>query len=166
MLLPYRRISYELYMFKIDLIVVGKVKKGPWFDLQKDYITRLKWPVQLIEVESKYSDPKTQQEHEQRLILSKLDESSFVIVLDERGDGLRSLDFSQTLGKLRDTGIDKISLLIGGAEGFTDDIRNKANMLLSFGQQTWPHVMVRVMLLEQIYRAQQIIAGHPYHREG
>lgn len=153
-------------MFKIDMIVVGKVKKGPWHDLQQDYITRLKWPVQLIEVESKYSDSKTQQEHEQRLILSKLDESSFVIVLDERGDGLRSLDFAQTLGKLRDTGIDKISLLIGGAEGFTDDVRSKANMLLSFGQQTWPHVMVRVMLLEQIYRAQQIIAGHPYHREG
>lgn len=61
-------------MFKIDLIVVGKVKKGPWNDLQQDYIKRLKWPLTITEVESKYSDPKTQQEHEQRLILSKLDE--------------------------------------------------------------------------------------------
>lgn len=153
-------------MFKIDLIVVGKVKKGPWYDLQEDYIKRLKWPVSLTEVESKYSDSKTQQEHEQRLILSKLDEDSFVVVLDERGDGLRSLDFSQTLDKIRGTGADKISFLIGGAEGFTEEVRSKANMLLSFGQQTWPHVMVRVMLLEQIYRAQQIQAGHPYHREG
>jgi len=160
------RIGYEEYMFKIDLIAVGKVKKGPWNDLIDDYSKRLKWNVSVIEVESKYSDSKTQQEHEQRLILSKLDDSSFVIVLDERGDGLRSLDFSQTMGKLRDTGIDKITFLIGGAEGFTDEIRDKANMLLSFGQQTWPHVMVRVMLLEQIYRAQQILAGHPYHREG
>ncbi|MDD3020808.1 MAG: 23S rRNA (pseudouridine(1915)-N(3))-methyltransferase RlmH [Alphaproteobacteria bacterium] len=153
-------------MFKIDLIVVGKVKKSPWSDLIEDYTKRLKWPVNIIEVESKYSDSKTQQEHEQRLALSKLDEDSFVIVLDERGDGLRSLDFSQTLEKIRDTGVGKISFLIGGAEGFTDDVRDKANMLMSFGQQTWPHVMVRVMLLEQIYRAQQIIAGHPYHREG
>ncbi|HNQ92377.1 MAG TPA: 23S rRNA (pseudouridine(1915)-N(3))-methyltransferase RlmH [Alphaproteobacteria bacterium] len=153
-------------MFKIDLIVVGKVKKGPWYDLQEDYIKRLRWNVTLIEVESKYTDSKTQQEHEQRLVLSKLDEDSFIIVLDERGDGLKSLDFSRTLERLASASITKLTFLIGGAEGFTDEIRGKANMLLSFGQQTWPHVMVRVMLLEQIYRAQQILAGHPYHREG
>lgn len=153
-------------MFKIDIIVVGKVKKGSWHDLIADYITRTKWTVNLIEVESKYTEAKAQQAHEQRLILEKLDEDSFIIVLDERGDGLRSLDFSHTIQKIQGTGVDKITFLIGGAEGFTDDVRNKANMMLSFGQQTWPHVMVRVMLLEQIYRAQQIIAGHPYHREG
>lgn len=153
-------------MFKIDVIVVGKVKKGSWCDLIDDYVTRTKWALNLIEVESKFTDPKAQQAHEQRLILEKLDEDSFIIVMDERGDGLRSLDFAQTIQKIQSTGADKITFLIGGAEGFTDDIRNKANMMLSFGQQTWPHVMVRVMLLEQIYRAQQIIAGHPYHREG
>lgn len=153
-------------MFKIDVIVVGKVKKGSWYDLIADYITRTKWDINLIEVESKYTEAKAQQAHEQRLILEKLDEDSFIIVMDERGDGLRSLDFSHTIQKIQGTGVDKITFLIGGAEGFTDDVRNKANMMLSFGQQTWPHVMVRVMLLEQIYRAQQIIAGHPYHREG
>jgi 23S rRNA (pseudouridine1915-N3)-methyltransferase len=153
-------------MFKIDLIVVGKVKKGAWRDLIDDYKTRIKWPVNLIEIESKYTDGKAQQEQENRFILDKLDEKSFVIVLDERGDGLRSLDFAQTLQKIRDTGESKLTFLIGGAEGFTDEVRNKANILISFGQQTWPHVMVRVMLLEQIYRAQQILAGHPYHREG
>jgi 23S rRNA (pseudouridine1915-N3)-methyltransferase len=153
-------------MLKIDIIVVGKVKKGPWHELIDDYIARTKWPVHLIEVESKFTDSKAQQSHEQRLILEKLDENSFVIVMDERGDGLRSLDFAQTLQKIQSTGSDKITFLIGGAEGFTDEIRQKANMMMSFGQQTWPHVMVRVMLLEQIYRAQQIIVGHPYHREG
>ena len=153
-------------MFKIDIIVVGKVKKGPWYDLIDDYVTRTKWDVHVIEVESKFTDSKAQQSHEQRLILEKLDEDSFIIVMDERGDGLRSLDFAQTIQKIQTTGADKITFLIGGAEGFTDDVRNKANMMLSFGQQTWPHVMVRVMLLEQVYRAQQIIAGHPYHREG
>lgn len=153
-------------MFKIDVIVVGKVKKGSWYDLIADYVTRTKWDLNVIEVESKFTDAKAQQSHEQRLILEKLDEDSFIIVMDERGDGLRSLDFAQTIQKIQSTGSDKITFLIGGAEGFTDEIRNKANMMLSFGQQTWPHVMVRVMLLEQIYRAQQIIAGHPYHREG
>lgn len=153
-------------MFKIDVIVVGKVKKGSWYDLIEDYVTRTKWALNVIEVESKFTDAKAQQAHEQRLILEKLDEDSFIIVMDERGDGLRSLDFAQTIQKIQSTGVDKITFLIGGAEGFTDEIRNKANMMLSFGQQTWPHVMVRVMLLEQIYRAQQIIAGHPYHREG
>lgn len=153
-------------MLKIDVIVVGKVKKGSWYDLIEDYIKRTKWALNVIEVESKYTESKAQQAHEQRLILEKLDEDSFIIVMDERGDGLRSLDFAQTIQKIQSTGADKITFLIGGAEGFTDDIRNKANMMLSFGQQTWPHVMVRVMLLEQIYRAQQIIAGHPYHREG
>lgn len=153
-------------MFKIDVIVVGKVKKGSWYDLIDDYVTRTKWDVNVIEVESKFTDTKAQQAHEQRLILEKLDEDSFIIVMDERGDGLRSLDFAHTIQKIQSTGVDKITFLIGGAEGFTDEIRNKANMMISFGQQTWPHVMVRVMLLEQIYRAQQIIAGHPYHREG
>lgn len=153
-------------MFKIDVIVVGKVKKGSWYDLIDDYVTRTKWALNVIEVESKFTDAKAQQAHEHRLILEKLDEDSFIIVMDERGDGLRSLDFAQTIQKIQSTGVDKITFLIGGAEGFTDEIRNKANMMLSFGQQTWPHVMVRVMLLEQIYRAQQIIAGHPYHREG
>lgn len=153
-------------MFKINLIVAGKVKKGPWYDLQQEYISRIKWPLALTEVESKYTDGKTQQAHEQRLILEKCPASSFKIVLDERGDGLRSLDFAETLRKIRDNGNDNFTFMIGGAEGFTDDIRSEADLLLSFGQQTWPHVMVRVMLLEQIYRAQQIIAGHPYHREG
>lgn len=153
-------------MVKIDLIAVGKVKKGPWFDLQEDYLKRLKWSLRLFEIESKYTDPKAQQDHEQRLILEKLDEDSFVIVLDERGDGLRSLDFAQTLEKIQSSGVGKFSFLIGGAEGFTEEVRNRANLLLSFGQQTWPHIMVRVMLLEQIYRAQQIAAGHPYHRQG
>ena len=153
-------------MFRIDLIVVGKLKKGPWHELQEDYATRLKWLLTIHEVESKITDPKKQQEEENKLILSRLDSKSFVIALDERGDGLRSLDFSQTLEKLRNNGEDRLTFLIGGAMGFTDDIRDRANVLLSFGQQTWPHMMVRVMLLEQVYRAQQISAGHPYHREG
>lgn len=153
-------------MFKIDVIAVGKNKKGPWFDLQQDYSSRLRWPTQIFEVESKHTDAKSAQEHEQKLITEKLDENSYKIVLDERGKELRSIDFAAMLQKIRDNGHEKISFLIGGADGFIPATRDKADFLLSFGAPTWPHIMVRVMLLEQIYRAQQIIAGHPYHREG
>lgn len=153
-------------MFKVDLIVVGRLRKGPWHELQEEYRTRLRWDLMIHEIESRHPDEKEQQKEEQKFILSKLDEDSFVIVLDERGDGLRSLDFSHTIQKLQNTGVSRLTFLIGGAMGFTDEVRAKANLLLSFGQQTWPHMMVRVMLLEQIYRAQQIMAGHPYHREG
>lgn len=153
-------------MFRIDVICIGKLKKGPWYDLQEEYSARSKWPLTIHEVESKITDPKKQQEEENKLILLRLDTKSFVIALDERGDGLRSLDFSQTLEKLRNNGEDRLTFLIGGAMGFSDEIRNRANVLLSFGQQTWPHMMVRVMLLEQIYRAQTIMSGHPYHKEG
>ncbi len=154
-------------MFRIEIIAVGKLKKGPWHDLQEEYSSRLKWSLTIHEVESKITnDPKKQQDEENKLILSRLDTKSFIIALDERGDGLRSLDFSQTLEKFRNNGEDRLTFLIGGAMGFNDEIRNRANILMSFGQQTWPHMMVRVMLLEQIYRAQQIMAGHPYHKEG
>lgn len=153
-------------MLKIDIIAVGRLRKGPWFDLIEDYKQRLRWPVTVREIESKYTEAKQQQAQEQELILEKLDHDSFVIILDERGDGLRSLDFAHTVRRVQDMGNGKITFLIGGAEGFTDDMRGRANLLISFGQQTWPHLMVRVMLMEQIYRAQQIIAGHPYHREG
>lgn len=153
-------------MFRIDLIVVGKIRNGPWGELQEEYSKRLRWPLTVHEVESKIPDPFRQQEDEQKLILSRLDTKSFVIALDERGDGLRSLDFAQTLQKLGNNGETRLTFLIGGANGFTDEIRDRADILLSFGQQTWPHIMVRIMLLEQIYRAQQILAGHPYHREG
>ncbi len=153
-------------MFKIDIIAAGKNKKGPWFDLQQEYTSRLRWPTHIVEIESKHTDARAAQDHEQRLFAEKLDDTSYKIVLDERGKEIRSIDFATTLEKIRDKGYEKITFLIGGADGFTDATRQKADLLLSLGIPTWPHIMVRVMLLEQIYRAQQILAGHPYHREG
>ncbi len=153
-------------MFRIDILAVGKIKKGPWAELLDDYQKRMRWAVSIHEIESRVTDPKAQQQDEMKQMLARLDPQSFVIAMDERGDGLRSLDFAHTLQKLGNSGISKISVLIGGAEGFTDDVRAQANLLLSFGQQTWPHLMVRIMVLEQIYRAQQILGNHPYHREG
>ncbi len=152
-------------MVRMDVIAVGRLKKGPLFELCQDYRQRLRSTFTFYEVESKYTDGPNIQADEQRKITEHIDDDAFVIVLDERGNGLRSLDFAKTLEKLQNNGTSHIQFIIGGADGLTDAVKDRANLLLSFGQQTWPHMLVRVMLLEQIYRAQQILAGHPYHRE-
>ncbi len=152
-------------MKKIDLIAVGRLKKGPLYDLAEEYQKRIQWPLTIHEIESKYKDSDNTQDDESRKILALLKDDAFIVVLDERGGGLRSLDFAQTLDNLKNSGERYIQFILGGADGVTDEIRDRANLLLSFGQQTWPHLLARVMLLEQIYRAQQILKGHPYHRE-
>ena len=151
-------------MLKIDVIVVGRLRTGPFFELYQDYAKRIKLSLSLFEIEFKQKSPKLAEEEAKR-ILEHVDDRGFVIVLDEKGNGLRSLDFAKTIGNLQDTGENHIQFIIGGADGLTDEIKGRANLLLSFGQQTWPHMLARVLLLEQIYRAQQILIGHPYHRE-
>jgi 23S rRNA (pseudouridine1915-N3)-methyltransferase len=152
-------------MMKIDVIAVGRLKKGPYYDLCQEYQKRTRWSVTLYEIESKYTEAAHIQGDEARKIKEHIKDEAFVIVMDERGDGLRSLDFAKTIEKLQNNGENYIQFIIGGADGLTDEVRDRANLLLSFGQQTWPHMLARVMLFEQIYRAQQILAGHPYHRE-
>ena len=85
--------------------------------------------------------------------------------MDEKGKNLTSRDFADTFEKWQLNGQSKINIVIGGADGFSKDFKKKADMLLSFGQMTWPHMLARAMLYEQIYRAQQILANHPYHRD-
>lgn len=151
---------------KIDLIVAGKLKAShPLYDLCEEYKTRLKWTLNIIEIDSRYRDSADVNADENRKIMEKVQSQAFTIVMDERGNGLRSLDFAKTLENLQDTGETHLQFIIGGADGLSDDVKDSANMLLSFGQQTWPHMLVRAMVLEQIYRAQQILSGHPYHRE-
>ncbi len=152
-------------MLKIDIISIARLKKGAYYELVEDYKKRIKWNLTIFELESKQSDPKKSQIEEEQKILKHLDDRAVIIALDERGDGLKSLDFAHTLEKFKNNGDSHIQFILGGADGLTDNVRDKANVLLSFGQQTWPHLLARVMLLEQIYRAQQILAGHPYHRE-
>lgn len=152
-------------MLKIDIIAVGRLRKGPCFELCQDYMTRVKWSLSVFEVESKKVDPGAVQREEASKIQEHIRDDGFVIVLDKKGNGLRSLDFAETLRNLQDSGESHIQFIIGGADGLTDEVKDRANLLLSFGQPTWPHMLARVMVLEQIYRAQQILIGHPYHRE-
>ncbi len=152
-------------MLKIDIISISRIKKGSYFDIIEDYKKRIKWDLTIYELESRHTDPAKSQKDEEEKILKRLNNQAVIIMLDERGDGLKSLDFAKTLDNFKHNGETHIQFVLGGADGLTQNTRDKADILLSFGQQTWTHILARVMLLEQIYRAQQIIAGHPYHRE-
>ncbi len=145
-------------MAPIDLIVVGKLKNDPLSDIFDDYKKRLTWKFTLIELEGK------NQVDELSKISEKLKPSSALIIMDERGKSLPSREFAAKMEHWQ-TVFNHIQFVIGGADGLSDDIRKQATMLLSLGSQTWPHMLARVMLMEQIYRAQQITAGHPYHRD-
>ena len=149
----------------INVIAAGKLKKGPLHDLKEEYLKRIRWPVKIHEIESKQNNPQIMNEEENRKLSDARTAGSYLIIMDEKGKSLKSKDFSKTIDKLENEGQTTFDIIIGGADGISEDLKNQADLLLSFGKQTWPHMMARVMLLEQIYRAQQIRAGHPYHRE-
>lgn len=145
-------------MLSIDLIAVGKLKNDPLADVFEDYKKRLLWKFSLIEL-----DGKTQAEQLSK-IEAELKPKAALAVLDECGKSLSSRDFAAKIDAWQ-VSHGRVQFVIGGADGLSDAVRKKATMLMSFGAQTWPHMMARVMLMEQIYRAQQILAGHPYHRD-
>ena len=147
---------------KIRIIAVGRQKASPTKDLCDEYLKRMNWNVTLKEIDAPKGSTSAQ---EAPLILKELAKPGLVIALDERGETLTSPEFAKKMESWQNqaTG-NEITFLIGGADGFDNEVRKKAKFLMSFGKQTWPHMLVRVMLLEQIYRAQQISAGHPYHR--
>lgn len=146
--------------FHVEIIAVGKLKaSSPFYDLFENYSRRLQGGINLIELEGH------SQAEEIQKIITKINSGSALIALDEIGKSLSSISFAKKLEKFQQDKPGKIQFIIGGADGLNDDIRQKADLIMEFGAQTWPHMMVRVMLVEQIYRAQQILANHPYHRE-
>ena len=146
---------------QIDLIAVGIYKSGPLVELVKEYSKRMKWGFKLIEIPSpKHATSKD----ECAKIEKNLHKNTTIIALDERGKTLSSEDFADKISTWQMHDKTHLTFIIGGADGLTDALRKKAHFLLSFGKQTWPHQLVRVMIVEQVYRAQQILAGHPYHR--
>lgn len=147
---------------KIHLLAVGRLKASPQRDLFDEYVKRLSWKFQLHEIETPKGATSAQEEP---YILKALPDDAFIVALDERGESHASPDFAKKIENwTQQAPGNEIWFMIGGADGFSPLIRKRAKILLSFGKQTWPHMLVRVMLMEQIYRAQQIIAGHPYHR--
>ncbi|UCH72639.1 MAG: 23S rRNA (pseudouridine(1915)-N(3))-methyltransferase RlmH [Rhodospirillales bacterium] len=150
---------------RIEILAIGRARGGPERDLYESYARRVTWPVELHELEEKRPLPPAKlKEREGQLILSAIPRDSVVLALDERGKSPTSEEFARLIADIRDEGRSCGTFVIGGAEGLVDTVRDRADILISFGRQTWPHMLVRVMLMEQIYRAQQILAGHPYHR--
>lgn len=150
---------------RLLIAAVGRHKRGPLKDLEQHYAERLLWPLTLREVEEKRPLPAAElKEREAALLLAAVPAGATIVALDERGTSLTSSDFAARIAQWRDRGTADLAFLIGGADGHGDTVRKRADLLLSLGAMTWPHLLVRGMLLEQLYRAQQILAGHPYHR--
>jgi 23S rRNA (pseudouridine1915-N3)-methyltransferase len=150
---------------RVHLIAVGKLKSGPHEALARHYAERLAYPLVLRDVDEKRPLPPAElKEREAALLLAALPKGATSVALDEHGKTLASDAFAARLARWRNAGIADLAFLIGGAEGLAETVRQQADLVLSLGPMTWPHLLVRGMLLEQLYRAQQILAGHPYHR--
>jgi 23S rRNA (pseudouridine1915-N3)-methyltransferase len=138
----------------LHIVACGKIGRSPEADLVQRYLKRITWPTKLTELPERggrMPDP----------VLA-----SVTVVLDERGRTLSSVELAKKLEGWRDGGKREALFMIGGADGHDDEIRESADLLLSFGPATWPHLLVRAMLAEQLFRATSILANHPYHREG
>lgn len=150
---------------RVEIVAVGRARAGPELALYESYVRRIRWDLTLREVEEKRRLPAEQlKEREGELILSAIPRDAAVLALDEDGRSVSSIEFARLVADIRDEGRACVVFVIGGAEGLSVPVRDRADLLISFGRQTWPHMLVRAMLAEQIYRTQQILAGHPYHR--
>ena len=154
---------------RVQICAVGRLRKGPERELYDDYLTRFDrtgrplalGPAQLIEVEDKKGGGMAA---EAMLLQRAIPDGALVCTLDERGKLMSSPDFAAQIGAWRDQGRQHLCFIIGGADGIDPDLRAQADASLSLGKMVWPHMLVRVMLAEQLYRAASILAGGPYHR--
>ena len=141
-------------MVKLHLIARGKIGRSPEAELVDRYVKRISWPFKLTEL------PDTSG------VLPEAPPQSRTVLLDERGKQFSSEQFASLLGTWRDDGVRECRFLIGAADGHGDTVRAGADLLIGFGAMTWPHMLARAMLAEQLWRATSILAGHPYHRSG
>jgi 23S rRNA (pseudouridine1915-N3)-methyltransferase len=132
----------------------GKIGRSPEAELVDRYIQRIGWPTRITELPDKGGN------------LPRLPPNGVSILLDERGQAFSSMDLARKIEGWRDAGKREARFSIGAADGHAAEEREAADLLLSFGAMTWPHMMARAMLAEQLFRATSILANHPYHREG
>lgn len=138
----------------MHIVARGKIGRSLEAELVERYLKRIAWPTKVTELPErggKLPDSQT---------------GAITVVLDERGKALSSMELAQSLERWRDAGKREARFLIGGADGHDEAQRANADLLLSFGSATWPHLLARAMLAEQLFRATSILANHPYHREG
>lgn len=154
---------------RVSICAVGRLRAGPEAELIADYLARFDrtgralalGPATVVEVEDRKGGGMAA---EAELLTRVIPARSLVAVLDERGETPTSPEFAARLAQWRDSGWGEVTFVIGGADGLTPALRHRADYRLSFGRMVWPHMLVRVMLAEQLYRAASILAGSPYHR--
>lgn len=157
---------------KISVFAVGRMKAGPEKELADRYFERFarggpKVGLEyagLSEVPESRAQGATERKREEADRLRQHQAGAALLLLDERGRSISSDDFATRIATLRDGGRRELVIAIGGPDGHDPSLREAADLVLSFGAQTWPHQMVRIMLAEQLYRATTILSGHPYHR--
>lgn len=139
---------------RLHIIARGKIGRSPEAELVQRYAKRIQWPLSITELPDRGGS------------VPPAPPGCRTVMLDELGKQLTSMEIAEKLGRWRDDGVRETRFLIGAADGFDDAERAHADLLIAFGKATWPHMMARAMLAEQLYRATSILAGHPYHREG
>lgn len=158
---------------RLVVVAVGRLKQGPERELAERYRERFDdigrrlgfRGLEIHEIaESRARDAATRIAEEAAAISAAIPPKSIIVALDERGENIDSGVFARNLGRWRDDQITNTIFMIGGADGLSPELRRMAKLTMAFGSATWPHQMVRLMLLEQLYRAATILAGHPYHR--
>jgi 23S rRNA (pseudouridine1915-N3)-methyltransferase len=148
---------------RLHLLAIGRLRAGPQRELFAQYARRLPWPLNLREMEARRASGR-RRDHEAALLLEATPKGAVLIALDERGATWSSEAFARKIGAWRDDGLADLAFAIGGADGHGQALLARADVTLSLGAMTWPHLLARVMLAEQLYRASAILAGHPYHR--
>jgi 23S rRNA (pseudouridine1915-N3)-methyltransferase len=138
----------------LHIVARGRIGRGPEAELVDRYTKRIGWPFRLTELP------------DQGGRMPPRDPNSVLVMLDERGEQLGSVELARKLEAWRDQGRRECRFLIGAADGYDEGARGEADLLLAFGRATWPHLLARAMLVEQLWRATSILANHPYHREG
>ena len=138
----------------LHIVARGKIGRSPEAELVDRYLKRVAWPTKVTELPDRGGN------------VPDAAPNGVTVVLDERGRALSSMDLAKRLEAWRDGGKREVRFLIGAADGHEEEQRRSADLLLSFGEATWPHLLARAMLAEQLFRATSILANHPYHREG
>ncbi|MDC0074541.1 23S rRNA (pseudouridine(1915)-N(3))-methyltransferase RlmH [Alphaproteobacteria bacterium] len=152
-------------MLNIKILTIGKNSEKSLDKYFTDYISKTPWNIETIEIKSKKIKNISEREALEGKKISKLvGGNGCLVALEENGIQISSKDFSKKLYEWQYRGID-VFFLIGGPNGLSQEMKKKANLILSFGKMTWPHKLVKILLSEQLYRASTILNKHPYHRE-
>ena len=151
---------------RITILAVGKIRHSIFSQLYEHYASRLRWEVILHEIEPlSQKNPHQRRKDEAIRLLALVPDNAQIVTLDESGKVISSRELASWMGRQIEEGIKDICLIIGGAQGLESNILLKSHLIIALGRATWPHLLVRGMIAEQLYRIQQILSGHPYHKD-